>query len=64
MRLSFTWLASAAALVGVKAIGGVMPSEDPTVFNGVTVPPVLELGPSTFEAELKKHKYLVVKHYR
>jgi protein disulfide-isomerase len=36
----------------------------PTVFNGVTVPPMLELDPSNYKDEIAKSKYLVIKHYR
>lgn len=39
-------------------------SKKATTFNGVTVPPLLEITPSNFEEELKKTKLLMVKHYR
>lgn len=40
------------------------PVTDPTTFNGVSVPPLLELSPTTWEEELKKNKFLMVKHFR
>ncbi|KAF4126768.1 protein disulfide-isomerase [Geosmithia morbida] len=61
--LPFTFLAGAAALVGAKSAEKDDASEKSTVFNGVSVPPLMELSPATFPTELKKHKYLVVKHY-
>ncbi|UPK97327.1 hypothetical protein LCI18_008262 [Fusarium solani-melongenae] len=39
------------------------PVTDPTTFNGVSVPPLLELSPTTWEEELKKNKFLMVKHF-
>jgi protein disulfide-isomerase len=36
----------------------------PTTFNGVEVPPLIELTPETYEKMAKEHKFLMVKHYR
>jgi hypothetical protein len=36
----------------------------PTTFNGVEVPPLLELTDKTYEHALKEHKFLMIKHYR
>lgn len=37
---------------------------EPTTFNGVEVPPFLELTPSNIAEEMKNNKFLMVKHYR
>ncbi|RSL96547.1 hypothetical protein CEP52_011398 [Fusarium oligoseptatum] len=56
-----------AVLAGLTAFAhaeeSVNPVTDPTTFNGVSVPPLLELSPTTWEEELKKNKYLMVKHF-
>lgn len=36
----------------------------PSTFNGKTVPPLKELTPANWEEEIKKNKFLMVKHYR
>lgn len=66
MRRSLLALvAGATAFVGAQSL-----SKDPdttkenTYFNLLKVPPLLELTPKNWEAELKKTKFLVVKHYR
>lgn len=66
MRLSpFALLAGAAALTQAQSLNkDAMSSKKATTFNGVTVPPLLEITPSNFEDELKQTKYLMVKHYR
>ncbi|CAI6089876.1 hypothetical protein V2G26_006686 [Clonostachys chloroleuca] len=73
MRLSpFALLMGLSALV--KASGETLVTREsddweeqeplvPTVFNGVTVPPMLELDPSNYKDEIAKSKYLVIKHY-
>ncbi|KAG6366662.1 hypothetical protein INS49_000841 [Diaporthe citri] len=38
-------------------------SLETTTFDGIKVPPMLELTPDNFEAEIKKSKYMLVKHY-
>jgi protein disulfide-isomerase len=35
-----------------------------TYFNAIKVPPLLELTPDNWDAELKVSKLLLVKHYR
>ncbi len=37
---------------------------EPTIFNGKSVPPVLELTPKNWEEKLKASKFLMVKHFR
>ncbi|POS80667.1 thioredoxin [Diaporthe helianthi] len=38
-------------------------SLETTTFDGIKVPPMLELTPDNFESEIKKSKYMLVKHY-
>lgn len=63
MRPSFAFLAGAAALALAEPKDKSSASKG-TEFNGVAVPPLLELTPANFAEELKKSKHLVVKHYR
>lgn len=64
MRLSPTLLlAGVACLIPAPALAKPKVAK-PTVFNGITVEPLLELTPSNYEEETKKSKYLMVKHYR
>ncbi|KAL6914068.1 hypothetical protein ACHAPO_002516 [Fusarium lateritium] len=39
------------------------PVSEPSVFNGKTVPPLLELTPANWEEQTKKNKFLMVKHF-
>lgn len=39
-------------------------SLETTTFDDIKVPPMLELTPDNFETEIKKSKYMLVKHYR
>lgn len=39
-------------------------SLETTTFDGIKVPPMLELTPDNFEIEIKKSKHMLVKHYR
>jgi len=39
-------------------------AEGNTMFNGVKVPPLLEITPDNFEKEKTVSKYLLIKHYR
>ncbi|KAF5019212.1 hypothetical protein F66182_8786 [Fusarium sp. NRRL 66182] len=60
-------LSSLALLAGLSVLARAEevhnPATDPTTFNGKTVPPFLELSPANWEEELKKSKFLMVKHY-
>ncbi|KAH8765510.1 thioredoxin [Diaporthe sp. PMI_573] len=38
-------------------------SLETTTFDGIKVPPMLELTPDNFESEIKKSKHMLVKHY-
>lgn len=40
------------------------PVSEPSVFNGKTVPPLLELTPANWEEQAKKNKFMMVKHFR
>jgi protein disulfide-isomerase len=60
-------LSSLAILAGWAARG--LAEEEanpvkPSTFNGKTVPPLKELTPANWEEEIKKNKFLMVKHYR
>jgi protein disulfide-isomerase len=60
-------LSPLAILAGVAARG--LAEEEtnpvkPSTFNGKTVPPLKELTPANWEEEIKKSKFLMVKHYR
>lgn len=35
-----------------------------TIFNGVKVPPFMQLGQANWQSELAKSKFLMVKHFR
>ncbi|KAM0432765.1 hypothetical protein ACHAPT_004467 [Fusarium lateritium] len=62
--MRFSALAVLAGLTAfARAEDSVNPVTDPTTFNGVSVPPLLELSPETWEQELKKNKFLMVKHF-
>lgn len=64
MRLSpSVLLAGAATLLAAPALAKPKVAK-PTEFNGITVPPLLELNPTNYEEEIKKTKYILVKHYR
>lgn len=39
-------------------------SLETTIFDGKQVPPMLELSPANYDTEIRKSKYMVVKHYR
>ncbi|KAM4056810.1 thioredoxin domain-containing protein [Hirsutella rhossiliensis] len=58
-----------ALLVGLAAPGWAQSSEEQdakphdTIFDGITVPPLLELTPSNWNEESKKTRWLAVKHY-
>ncbi|CAM1511400.1 Fc.00g089130.m01.CDS01 [Cosmosporella sp. VM-42] len=72
MRLSpFALLAGLSAFAGVQSAdtkAEETKEEAPkvpedTYFNSIKVPPLLELTPTNWEAELKANKWLIVKHY-
>jgi protein disulfide-isomerase len=62
--LNLSLLFGAAALVAADSFYDDEAPREATVFNGVTVPPMLELTPANWEEEHKVSKYLLVKHYR
>jgi protein disulfide-isomerase len=61
-----TFLLGAAALVAAAPPQEVVQDdlEDSTYFNQQLVPPLVEIGPETWEDETKASKYLLVKHFR
>ncbi|KAF4993570.1 hypothetical protein FDECE_13366 [Fusarium decemcellulare] len=60
-------LSPLALLAGLPAFAwaedSINPVTEPTTFNGIKVPPFLELSPANLEEELKKSKFLMVKHF-
>lgn len=54
------FVASALGVVAEEATK----EEKPTNFEGVSVPPLQELSPTTWDAEVNKTKFMVVKHFR
>ncbi|KFA67717.1 hypothetical protein S40285_00964 [Stachybotrys chlorohalonatus IBT 40285] len=63
MRFSLlALLAGSATLAGAQSFKG-KKTKEPTVFNSIEVPPLLELTPTNWEEEIKKSKFLFVKHY-
>jgi protein disulfide-isomerase len=62
MRLSFFALLGVATLAQSAATKKKKVVQ-PTVFNGIQVPPLLELTPTNWEEEYKKTKWLMIKHY-
>jgi protein disulfide-isomerase len=66
MRLSpFAFLAGVATVSRAQSLDpDTSDSSKATVFDGITVPPLLQLTPANFDEEIKKTRYLVIKHYR
>jgi protein disulfide-isomerase len=69
MRLSsllpFVGLAAVTvAAADAKAEANADDSEKPTTFDGIEVPPLINLTPKNFDEHLNATKYLYVKHYR
>ena len=54
------------ALLAVSTVVAAAEEEEtkPTTFDGVTVPPLMDLTPSNWAEEVNKTQFLVVKHYR
>lgn len=66
-------LASLALLLGASALGAAQAvgtdvqddaSKENTYFNGLRVPPLLELTGDNFAEEVNRTKFLVVKYFR
>lgn len=51
------------AILASSAIGALADGDKETMFNGVTVPTYFELTPSNWEDEMRKSKFMMVKHY-
>lgn len=52
------------ALVAASAILAAAEDGQETIFNGVKVPPFMQLSQSNWETEIKKSKWTMVKHFR
>jgi protein disulfide-isomerase len=66
MRLLSPLLLLGAAAVGRVAAAAAADNDDgppPTTFNGVEVPPMMELTPENFVDEVESNKYMLIKHY-
>ncbi|KAI6785102.1 uncharacterized protein J7T54_006744 [Emericellopsis cladophorae] len=65
MRFSpLTILTAAAALAKGQSLDPeAINAKKATVFNDIKVPPLMDLTPSNFDDEIKKTKYMLVKHY-
>lgn len=65
MRLSSLLFLGATALaastIGKKKKGT---EKEDTYFNGVKIPPMLQLTPDTFEPEIHRSKFMIIKHFR
>lgn len=59
-------LSSLLSLLGAAVLvtAGDEKEPGPTVFNGISVPPMLELTPKNFNKEIVGTKWMLVKHYR
>ena len=69
MRLSSFLPLLGMAAVGLSAADAAKSkkadeADKPTVFDGIEVPPMINLTPKNFEEYLNSSRYLFVKHYR
>lgn len=52
------------ALVASSALVAWAEKATETLFDGVSVPEFIELTPTTWDDEMKKSKFIMVKHFR
>jgi protein disulfide-isomerase len=68
MRLTSLALLFSAVTLGITQVIGADTTDDPekedTYFDGIRVPPLLELTADNFEDEAKASKFLVVKYFK
>lgn len=64
MRVSTLALLLSSAVAGWAQNTETDSKNKGTTFNSQPVPPFLELTATTWDDEMKKSKYMVVKHYR
>lgn len=64
MKLSSLFVLGATAIVGAAAQDEIDKTRENTFFNGIKVPPPLDLSPDNFEEASHASKWLMVKHYR
>ena len=58
------FLAVLATLGRAQSLGERDPDKEGTTFNGLSVPPLLELTPANWDKEIKQSRWMLVKHYR
>lgn len=65
LPLSLLFGAAATALAAAVTNDDEFPAVlETTHFNGIAVPPMLELSPETWEQEMNNTKFLMVKFFR
>lgn len=64
MKFSSLFFLGATAIVGAAAQDENDKTRESTYFNGIKVPPPMELSPENFEQATHASKWLMVKHYR
>lgn len=57
------FLAGLATLGRAQSLGERDPDKEGTTFNGLSVPPLLELTPANWDKEIKQSRWMLVKHY-
>jgi protein disulfide-isomerase len=64
MRFFSLLALGATALAASQGRKGKADADGNTTFNGVKVPPLLEITPDNFEKEVHATKHVIIKHYR
>lgn len=64
MKFATLIILGATALAAATGRKAKTDADGNTTFNGVKVPPMLEITPDTFEKEKAASKFLLIKHYR
>ena len=64
MRLSSWFLLGASLISATAAQDEDDTTRENTYFNGVKVPPALDLTPDNFEKTVSSTKWIFIKHYR
>ena len=64
MRFSSLLLLGAAAVVSAAGWDDEDATSEPTYFNDIRVPALIELTPETFTEAVESTKHMFIKHYR